>query len=87
MTLQVGPVPHKADNNAGLQKPLSANGPRCADTIMMARPQQHNERHKEAEYTTATIPPPSRVNLRLSLREESIYALLGGAALLSAFCL
>jgi hypothetical protein len=57
MTLQVGPVPHKADNNAGLQKPLSANGPRCADTIMMARPQQHNERHKEAGYTTATIPP------------------------------
>jgi hypothetical protein len=55
MTSKVGPVAQKAYNNAGSSKPLLASGPRCADKLMMARPQQ-NERHKEAGHTTAAIP-------------------------------
>jgi hypothetical protein len=70
MTLQVGPVPQKADNLAGTSMPLSANGPRCAD-FMMARLHSNNS-HKEAGYTTATI-PTRREQLSVSACGRSPY--------------
>jgi len=70
MTLQVGPVPQKADNSDGTSMPLSAIGPRCAD-FMMAR-LIYSISHQEAGYTTATI-PTSRELLIVSACGRSPY--------------
>ena len=57
MTFQVGPVPLKADNKGDSQKVASNVWPVVRGQLMMARPHSlHNERHKEAGYTPATIP-------------------------------
>ena len=57
MTTQVGPVPPKTDNNAGLTKAVCNDWSVVRGQLMMARPQLNsNECHKEAGYTLATIP-------------------------------
>ena len=71
--MTVGPARDKADNNAARQRAVVANGIPGAKS-MKARTQVH----QQAGYTTATdLRAPIRCPLHLSLREESIYALLG----------